>query len=327
MTTDLTCPSFSTPIYAGQHILVGNLVVWNDNVNLYVKYDFDAEMTASEFHLWVGCDIGSIPNPPAPGQFEQNWNYENSGNDRTYTIPLSLIGGCIPPPYGCPNSPMNIYIVAHSAMSNPGGQTAFSYLGNPECGKTFEQQGIQRWGWVTCYSICCEPFNNQPPPETYSETAFAKPDKATPNGNNGGYIFASDNKANPDGYFNWDLTKMRWGWGGKFNISTSTFPMELPLWAGCGLNNTTNGVQVGTVTLSKSATQLIVTYNTISPFTFNEVHIYLGATKPSTIAPGQYGFTWSTITPDNNEQFTFDLPSGDFYFIGHAVAQLPVVTP
>jgi len=331
--TDVGCPQLTTPIYAGQTINAGNLVVWNDLTNLYVKYQFNTGFTANTLHLWVGCDLLQVPlsggnNPqPVPGQFPYSYNL-NGGNTYTFTIPLTAVSNC-GINFGCPNSPANIYVLAHAEVNTPsnGGQTGWSYTGNTACGKSFEQQwGSNRWGWITCYTFCCDPVNNNPP-ETTSETAFAKLYKATSNGALGGYVWTFGTNSNPEGYPSINLNRNRWGWAAKLNASmipSTGNGLSFQLWAGAGLNNTANGTLVGTVYVKKSGTDVVVTFSTTSPYTFSEVHIYLDNATPTTIAPGQYGNTYSYNPAISNQSYTFPMPTGDFWFIGHCVAQIPV---
>ena len=64
---------FSTVLYAGKTIKVGNVEVWNDDSNLYVKYDLDDQWCLTEYHLDVATSPGDIPQTkkgnPIPGKF------------------------------------------------------------------------------------------------------------------------------------------------------------------------------------------------------------------------------------------------------------------
>jgi hypothetical protein len=324
---ETACPEVTIPIYAGApngpapSLLVGNIIVWNDAVNLYVKYLFNSPYTAEMLHLWVGCDINktttSLPlNPqgtPIPGQFPLSFDL-NGGNTHTFTIPQTstLFSGCGGVNWGCPN-PATIYIVAHCEV---GSQTGFSYKGT-NCGGDFGTLfGSNRWGWVSCYTICCDPFNEPPPPPEYSsETAFAKPLISQ-----GGYVWTFGPNSNPESYPTLTLNRNRWGWAGK--ITKTTLPLEFELWAGCGLNNTSNGVLVGNVTITPTGT---ITYTATGGCLLSEVHVYLGAVAPTTIAPGQYGNTYYFDPAVTNWSGNFTLPGDTFFwFIGHAVVKIPI---
>lgn len=315
---DRICPPFTTPIYAGQTTEVGYIKVWNDNTNLYVKYVFNSPYYANWLHVWVGCNLANVPQNngnPAPGLFPYHYNL-NGGTTHTFTIPLSALTDCAPN-FGCDNNPVNVYILAHSEVLGPNGfnETGWGYTGNLGCGKSCNQQWSgNQWGWITCYEYCCT--ENPPQMLFTSETAFAKPTIAQ-----GGYVFAYDNKANPENYPSLKLSKLNWGWAG--NINVNNLPQTYTLWANAGSNIISGAINAGSVTISKSGTNLIVTYMTTGTIKFEQVHIYLNSVKPTTTAPGQFGNTYN-FTATNYKQFILPLPSGtNFWFIGHTVAQIP----
>jgi hypothetical protein len=74
-----------TTLFAGQHIDVGTLSVWNDANTLYVQYD-TVGWTMSETHLYVDSEP---PDTSAPGQFP--YKHEGLGDVNTdlYEIPLN----------------------------------------------------------------------------------------------------------------------------------------------------------------------------------------------------------------------------------------------
>ena len=86
-------------LIAGQHIDVGEVKVWNDGDNLYVKYVVDAEgWCLTETHLHVATSMESIPQTqpnkkglgggnPIPGQFDYKAEHD-CVTEYTYTIPL-----------------------------------------------------------------------------------------------------------------------------------------------------------------------------------------------------------------------------------------------
>jgi len=78
-------------LYAGQNIDVGNVEVWNDTVNLYVKYVADDPWCLTETHLHVATSLGVIPQKngnPIPGKFDYKDEHDCVA-DCTYTIPLA----------------------------------------------------------------------------------------------------------------------------------------------------------------------------------------------------------------------------------------------
>jgi hypothetical protein len=80
-------------LYAGQDIAVGNVSVWNDIDNLYVKYEInDLDWVITETHLYAGKNV---PPTTAPGQFPYDDDDATSVTDTvvTYAIPLADIDG------------------------------------------------------------------------------------------------------------------------------------------------------------------------------------------------------------------------------------------
>lgn len=103
-----------------------------------------------------------------------------------------------------------------------------------------------------------------------------------------GYVFVTDEKSNPDGFPSLNLTKNRWGWAVNIKArKTHTFD----LWAGAAKNDTSKGTKVGEVTISYDGLKTIVSYSIFEGFTMKEAHIYADDVPPTTIAPGQYGYT------------------------------------
>jgi hypothetical protein len=84
---------YTIPLIAGQHITVGEVKVWNDSNNLYVKYEITEEgWCLDETHLAVATSLEGIPqadggNPP-PGQFPYMHEDLSCVTSDFYTIPL-----------------------------------------------------------------------------------------------------------------------------------------------------------------------------------------------------------------------------------------------
>ena len=88
-----TCATgISYLLTAGQHTVVGNLTVSNDQTNLYVTYTLTAQCTFGTLHLWVGTDLANVPSTgngtPIPGQFPYQFNASGL-TTYTFTIPFS----------------------------------------------------------------------------------------------------------------------------------------------------------------------------------------------------------------------------------------------
>lgn len=94
------------PLIAGQNIIVGEVLVWDDGTNLYVEYNTTGTgFLFDETHVYVGT---SPPSKAAPGQFP--YKHEGLGGVTydLYTIPLSDIDGGI-------ESGATVYIAAHAS--------------------------------------------------------------------------------------------------------------------------------------------------------------------------------------------------------------------
>lgn len=276
----------------------GTVTVWNDGVNLYVKYS-STNGTFGTLHLWVGTDLTLIPsagNPdnPVPGQFPNSFDATGL-MEYTFTVPLADI-----PFVSCGSA---VFVVAHAKMGSEtafGGCTAFN-VNDPSI------QG--RWWYYTKYTVCC----NNPVIERLG-TAFAK----------GGYVFTTDPKSDPEKLPSLKLTQNRWGWA--INL-TAPQVFTSDIFVGAGLNNTTKALKVGTATINWDGTSATVTYDLMFPYLLEEVHVYAGVTKPWTIAPGLYGFT--QYFDPKQEDFTTTLPlvstGTGAWFILHGIVWGPTV--
>ena len=165
-----------------------------------------------------------------------------------------------------------IYVYVHAdVVSDAQGGTDTAWAGD-NCINS--GKGAGNWGCSTTYQPkCCTP---PPPPTGFTQTAFAK----------GGYVFTSDKKSNPENLSSLNLTRNRWGWA--INITTAG-ETTYQIWAGAGLNYTSKGTLVGSLTVNWDGSNVTVTYNMNPGFSMEGVHVYAGDLKPTTIAPGQYG--------------------------------------
>jgi len=306
------CVADTFQIFAGQTIPAGELVVSNDGQNLMVQFNITAPNTLIETaHVWAGNDPLNVPQTkngtPIPGQFP--YKAENINvTSYTFTIPLADI--LIAAPDFCGQV---VQIYAHAALVSAGepglepglNETAWSY------GTPFPPTST-RWGWYSTYTICCGTV--LPPNEGVTETAFvkfAKPD---------GRIFTTDKKSNPEGYASWSLTKNRWGWGLE---SSAIGVINADIYAGAGLNKIASGKKVGSAVISISNLVLVDVKLNLNPGVLvNEIHIYAGNVKPSTIAPGQYGFIeYFDPKAAGSLNYQFQLLSGLKFLIIHMVVQ------
>ena len=304
------CAEKTVDLTAGQTIKSGTVTISNDATNLYVKVTLSDNATfasvSENLKLWVGDDFATLPvggsdnNPscsPQNGQFPWKATVDPLENTYTFTIKYSDIEKYLGKTIDC-SSALNVVLHA-DLIVNGQPETAFGGEVAANC---------QRWWFYTVYQgVCCTP---PPPPSGSVNTAFAK----------GGYIFTSDSKSNPDKLPSLNLTKNRWGWA--INIPATTGTKTYNLYSGAGLNNIKNGKLVGTVTISYDGSVATVTYNTIAGYDMTGLHIYAGDFKPTTIAPGQYGYIANFIpvhSSTHTATFTLADTNGDgLWFICHA---------
>lgn len=293
------CGTTTWTLWAGQTNNVGTLTVANDTQNIYVTYTLTAPNTSfGTLHLWVGNDLLNLPkNPqgtPVPGHFPHIITPPAGTTTYTFTIPLielniqDITKAC----------PLKLYVVAHAEV---GSETAFG----GDHPVNVAEPG--RWWYYAEYNLCC---TVPPPVIKVCQTAFAK----------GGYVFTTDPKANPEKLPSLNLTKSRWGWAIKLGAPTT---QVLDIWAGAGLNYTSKGTKVGRLTVSWNGSVVTVTYSMFAGYVMKEVHIYAGDPPPTTVAPGQYGYTQYFDPPvtTHSESFSLTDTNGVYgvWLIAHAV--------
>lgn len=299
-----SCGTTTWALTAGQHINVGTVTVSNDLDNIYITYALtDPTATFGTLHAWVGNDLLNVPannqGTPVPGKFP--YKPDATGlTSYTITVPFSDLE-LVDAAFACG---MQLYVVTHAEVNRDGdgdgeieNETAF---GGDQTG------GGNRWWFYGKYTVCCD-FG--PPPVLSCETAYGK----------GGFVFTTNKKSNPEKLPSLALTQNRWGWATNLTAPGS---VTSPMWAGAGLNNTANGTNVGNVTVSWNGTTATVTYN-VSTGYMSEAHVYVGDTKPTTIAPGQYGNTAHLADGTTTHSVTVDVSdtNGDgIWVVAHAVS-------
>ena len=309
-----TCGQTTWDLTAGQTIKVGNVQVANDANNVYVTYSLNTQLypTASfgTLHLWIGNDIAMVPSnrqgTPVPGQFASangGAAHDATGlTSYTFTIPFSSLS-VTDAAAACGST---LFVVTHAEVnvdSNGDGvldhETAF---GGPTPGSG------ARWWFYGQYSVCCT-FG--PPGDCEYDTAFGK----------GGFIFTTDKKSNPERLPSLNLTRNRWGWAINIRtVGTTTYP----IYSGAGLNKIENGTLVGELRVTYNGSSAAISYLLNAPHVLDEVHIYAADGKPTTVAPGQYGFPTEGYEVARRWSFEYTVPVTDtdgdgIWIIAHAV--------
>ncbi len=134
----------SFDLFAGQTIDVGELLVTNDDENLYITYQATGDWFIGKVHVYVGSVEGmpvNNSNVPIPGQFPYHQTYDPYTQTATVTVPLAGLPECY-------------VIAAHAEMHKVvdgvevQSETGWSF-GNPF-------QDTDRWGWTSpyCTQVC-----------------------------------------------------------------------------------------------------------------------------------------------------------------------------
>jgi len=104
-----------------------------------------------------------------------------------------------------------------------------------------------------------------------------------------------------------------WGW-----VIQGNTPITGTLYAGAGGNDLSKGTIVGSFSIQRAGSNLVVTYNVNAPFTLSETHFFYGTTYPSSIAPGQFGNTHSLPSGTTTDTFTIPFDAAKKTYIVHA---------
>jgi len=302
-----TCAPTTWQLTAGQTIPVGTVTVTNDATNLYVTYTLTYPgATFGTLHLWVGSDLTNVPaNPngiPVPGKFPHQ---ANASGQTSYMFTIPLVNLNIQDIRDVCNQ--ILYVVAHAEVKMPDGKNETAF-GGPN-GINIKEPG--RWWYYGAYTLCCD----TPPVVEICNTAFAK----------GGYVFTTDKRSNPEGLPSLELSRNRWGWAINLTTSAIGTTTTYEIYAGAGLNNTTNGTRVGELVVEwNSPGSLVVTYKMDRGCAMKEVHLYASDNKPTTMAPGQYGNLQYFGSANKQSQWTFTVSASDsngdgIWLIAHAV--------
>lgn len=117
--TSADCSSEITPVdlLAGQHMDVGDVNIWNDDINLYVEYIIDDDdWCITETHLHVAVEPEYLPQTKKgnaiPGKFDYKGEHQCETNVK-YTISWEELG--FDEGEYCD---MSLYIAAHAVVKN-----------------------------------------------------------------------------------------------------------------------------------------------------------------------------------------------------------------
>ncbi len=314
-----TCvPQYSTTTWellAGQSIDVGSLTVTNDASNFYVTYTLEGDpaefssLALGTVHLWVGNDLLNVPanrnGIPVPGQFP----YQASAvglTSYTFAIPFADLA-LVDAKSACGTT---LYVVAHAevtAVGLDGAERRETAFGGDTTGTG------NRWWFYGGYKIQCLCETVQPR-LGLCETAYAYA-----GAREGGHVWTTDKKSNPEGMPSINLTRNRWGWAIKLD-RPGTYTYRLL--AGAGLNKADKATEVGQVFVAWSGAEATVTYSMHAGNTVEETHVYASNATPWTIAPGQYG---NLATHDAEQVVSLPVllspgADGKAWMIAHAVA-------
>ena len=276
-----------TPLYAGQHILVGELCVEKVFNDLHVTYTTTGGWTLQETHLSVAMmkeEIQNWPNRPAPGQLDYNGvNYGLVPGVTSFTFIVDL--GQFPD-YACPDQ---LALAAHATVSN-------SDLGQTETAWAYGQDEFDTsWGWFWEFTVPCD--DDLPGGQRGCETAFAYNDGTS--------------------FVDLGLARRRWGWVVPIDEETSG---SRTIYAGAGNNVLSNGYPVGTMNYAYFGGTLTVEYVAYPGYGFDEAHLYASKKLPRKLAPGRYGNTQDSLGHTSYVNYTLYGLNGSLYLIGHSVA-------
>lgn len=292
------CASKAGGIYDGAGNVIGFIDAINDSVNASVVVLSPIGCDLREMKLWVGTDLSLLPvsgGTPNYSQFPLQHNATGATAQHEFTVSLASIG-VSSASLSCAKTPPTYFVVGQ-VTTTCGTGTVVGYTSPNGAGGAYT---------YATFPLCC---SDTPVVLAGCETAFAK----------GGYVFVTDAKANPEALPTLGLTKNRWGWAINLTAAGTT---TYAIYAGAGLNKTGAGKQVGTLTIDYSGSQAKVTYSLIAGVTMTEAHLYAGDTKPTTLAPGQYGNTAYFATPASSHSFTVplsDTGTDGVWLIAHAV--------
>lgn len=314
-------------LLAGQTILAGTVsaqVIDTDNDTigdtLQIIYTTTGGWELMETHLWVGDDLGDMPQTrqgnPKIGNFPYNSGDITGNTSYTVEVPLSVLG------FSCPTADKDYFIAAHAALRKPDGSGGYQTETGWADGDRFVERGA--WGTFFTTTLTCD-CDGGGTEVSGCETAFAVFDSdqdLIPDSDSRCFLDIDEDE-DEDGDFN------RWGWS---NIISSTGTHNLDIYAGAGQCDLTKGTYVGTLMVYYDGSIADVTYimseqnpTTGLDYTMDETHLNISneilprdVKGDFTVAPGQYESIHDELNGATVDTHILN-ESGDIYVVAHAV--------
>lgn len=144
----------SSPIWAGQNINAGNLIISNDAANLYVTYSLTNDWQLKATHLHIASSLVGIPKNkqgiPVPGQFAYSNSFNPYVTEYTYQFSLSSLNL---------NYGANIVVAAHAEVVKL--RPDNTYQSETGWGGIISGGG-PRWWYYAAYTIVAPPTDLDP---------------------------------------------------------------------------------------------------------------------------------------------------------------------
>ncbi|MHC4990631.1 MAG: hypothetical protein ACYTGC_06585 [Planctomycetota bacterium] len=293
-------------LFAGQTIDAGTVCVEIVGSDLVVTYATTGGWELVETHLWVGTDIGDMPQTrkgnPRIGHFPYGFDDLAGATSSAMAIPLEELG------FQCPAENATIFVAAHAALRLSDGGGGFQTETGWADGDRFVEQGS--WGTFFSTEVSCD--CGGAPVERSCETAFAYGDDLAT------CFLAIDEDSDGIEDFN------RWGWTNQ--IAEPDVYM-FAIYAGAGRCDTTKGTLVGTLTVIYAGGLVDVIFTMNDGYEADEVHVYVGSeilarnvNDEYTVAPGQYPYVADDLAGASSHAVMGIPVTGPFHVVAHAVA-------
>jgi hypothetical protein len=306
----------STNLLAGQKHDAGDIIVNNDEQNLYITYVKQNGWSLSETYLHVAANKADIPQGakgnPQIGKFAMKGVHNADESSVTYTVPVGLLNLV----------DKTAFIAAHASVVSSSGANEGAWAEGPKM--------ADKGSWAMYFTYVlqdCTPVVVTTV-ATQTEGAFAR-------SSSDAICFLNIDSATGAVYDNPTKdTFNRWGWSNG-PLAEGTYTFEL--WAAAGQCDITKGENVGTVTVDYFGGKAIVTFETTgtnavtnAPYTLVQAHLYVGTEIVArndntnaceggclTVAPGQYTKKIDNLAT-TEETFIVKNLSGPIYVVAHA---------